>query len=452
MYRTIKKHPFAFLHCLSWLIMGLCMAYVMHHDSSDYYDVPYADTIVILFFVSLTVLVLSPIIGMIVKRIRRPDPATRKERRFLRAAARGYESTRPGFNWCYLLAVLPLVLPLLAFFSVMWIDLYMPAVLFAAIGISIWLFFLCHEYPENKLLTATVNPHCFQIQQGVQPSRLDDLYQRGVASGISEKLWESRQNHLYNMLLQEGYIDERSTITGCALPPSAIEDHFGIRQEMPDDEPVIWIPFSQFSIHDGPGKGYAAIQRLFTHHFNAIVDRRFEYNRESDSSSYPFSSVDVRLQPDETAVLCETDGQLQLFAASATNPAPYNDLIYQGCMLQVEEAVLEDIKWDFFETAGDPEDDREHYLSPEEARSLYQMVLEGTFTYEIFSLTYLEKKQQIALEIWLEPNDHNGLPLEGMASNFALDDGMGYLLLLSYDRLRWHWFQTRHMEKPYLFY
>ena len=106
MRRTIKKHPFAFLHCLCWLVLAFCMGYVMHYGSYDYYDVPLADAIVVLAMVSAGLMVLAAVIGIIVKLMRRPDFATRRERSRMRAFAKWFESTQPGYGWRYLLVTL----------------------------------------------------------------------------------------------------------------------------------------------------------------------------------------------------------------------------------------------------------------------------------------------------------------------------------------------------------
>ena len=438
MHRTIKKHPLAFLHCLGWLCAGIAMGYIMHHESSDYYDVPYADAAVILFMAGFLLIVSAPVIGLVVKLIRQSPPATRRERAALRANAKWFESTRPGLGWYYLMAVLAGVLPILAMLSVLWVDSYMPAVLLSSIGIAIWLCFECYEWAENKLLRVTDIADRFHLQTDASTSLLDRLTQRGLTFGIPQALWDGRRDHLYNMLLQQGIIDDRSTVTGYVFPIAALEEHIGLGRTDTASEDVVWIPFGQF--YSGvQGKGYMAIRKMFLYDLASIADRRYENNRETESGAYPHSSTEARLLPDETAALYLQNGQLYLFANSAESFDEEEDCLYRGCMLHIGNAVLEDVKWDYFETAGEPGDDREHYLTPEEARSLYRLLLEGAFSYEICDLTYLEDKQQLAIEVWLDPEDPSGLPLEGEAVSFAPDDELGYLLLLSYDQLRWHW-------------
>jgi len=448
MRRTIKKHPFAFLHCLCWLVLAFCMGYVMHYGDYDYYDVPLADAVVVMAMVSAGLMALSAVTGIIVKLIRRPDFATRRERSRMRAFAIQFERNLPGYGWRYLLVLLIFVLPLLAFFSVLWMDTYMPAMLLASMGIAIWLCFECYEWAENRLLKVPDNPDRFHLQQGASPSLLDDLYEREGTFGIPVRLWESRRVYLYNALMRQQVIDDRSTITGHVFPVSAIEKHFGIEQTDTSAEDVVWIPMKQFS--GGTGNRNAAIRQLFSYQYSALVDRQYENPRDTDPCCYPYSSEELRLVPDETAVLKHTHDQLYLFASSATNAE--EDTCYHGCMLRIKGAALVDVKWDFFENASDPEDDREHYLNPEEAQTLYRLLLQDAFTYEICSVEYLEDKQLLALEIWCEPENPAGMPLKGEAASFALDDGLGYLLLLSYDQLRWHWMKETPMGPHYLFY
>lgn len=450
MPRTIRKHPFSFLYCLGWLIAGFCMGYVMHHESSDYYNVPFADTVVILSFVGTALIILCPVIGLIVKWLRRPALAVRQERSQRRAFAKWFESTQPGFGWYTLLIVLAVVLPFMAFISVIWLDRYMPAALFVSIGIAVWLCFECYEWNENRLLKEPDDPNRFHLQRDSSHSLLEELYEQSSTFGMPMSLWEGRRVYLYNALLQQGVADDRSTITGYVFSLADLEKHFNSPQQPPLTDEVVWIPLNQF-YGTMEGKSRAAIQKLFPYCLTTLVDRRYETNRETDPSQYPYSSVDVRLQPDADATLCDIDHQLHLFTASATNPDSESDWYYHGCMLRIEGAELADVKWDSFETAGDPDDDREHYLSPEEAQTLYRLILQKAFTYEICSLTYLEEKRQLALEIWTEPEDPDGLPLKGEAASFALDDGLAYLLLLSYDQLRWHWMKATSMENPYLF-
>lgn len=450
MPRTIRKHPFAFLYCLGWLIAGFCMGYVMHHENADYYDVPYADLFVILTVVGAVLIVLCPIIGLIVKGLRRPAPAVRQERSQLRAFAKWFESTQPGFGWHTLLIVLAIALPFLAFLSVGWLDRYMPAALFASIGIAVWLCFECYEWNENRLLKVPDDPSRFHLQKDASPSLMEDLYEGGSTFGMPMNLWEGRRVYLYNALLQQGVTDDRGTVTGYVFSVADLEKHFDLTRETPLTDEVVWIPLKQF-YGAMEGKSRAAIQKLFPYCLTTLVDRRYETNRETDSSQYPYSSVDVRLQPDDDTTLCDIDQQLHLFTAAATNPDSESDWYYHGCMLHIEGAKLADVKWDSFETAGDPDDDREHYLSPEEAQTLYRLILQGAFSYEICSLTYLEEKRLLALEIWAKPEDRSGLPLKGEAASFALDDGLGYLLLLSYNQLRWHWMKTTPLETPYFF-
>ncbi|MBO5501598.1 MAG: hypothetical protein J6K73_16700 [Clostridia bacterium] len=450
MLRTIKKHPFAFLHCLCWVFMGLSIGYIMHgiHQNAD--TIPFANELLILYYASVILLVLFPIIGLIVKWIRRPAPAVWRERSLLHSFANRFERTQPGSGWRTVLLILAGLLFIPAFLSLTIEELYVNDIWFAAIGVGIWLCFEYYEWPENKLLKETDWPERFQLRNGACASLLNELYEQNHTHGIPMHLWDSRRVYLYNAMLQQGIIDERSSITGHVFSAAEVTEHFGIEQENPDTEDVVWITFDPLNRRTS-GKGYAAIQHLFTYHLTALADRRYESNRETESSCYPYTSVDVRLQPDETIVLRKEADHLHLFTASASNTVSKSDWFYQGCMLRIEDAELADVKWDFFEAVNTPEDDREHYLSPEEAQSLYRLLLQDTFAYEICSLTYLEQKQQVALEVWLEPEDPSGLPLTGEAASFALDDGSVYLLILSYSQLRWHWMKATPKQEYHPF-
>jgi len=446
MRRTIQKHPIAFLHTLGWLVTGLSMGYIMFYENTSYYDVPFADGALILFAIGCLLIVLTPLIGLIVKLIRKPLPSVKRERNFLRSAAKWYESTRPGFGWYYLWALLAALLPFLTLFSVMVVDVYVASLLLIAIGVSIWLCFLCHEWPESRLLKVTDTADRFHVQTGVSGSLLDDLYRRGNVLGIPKRLWEGRRGYVYNMLLQEGLIDQRNIITAHGFSTAKVAEHFHIDNDQLAAEDALWIPFHQFSIPP-QSKGMAAIGKLFPYRLRTLADSRYESNRSLHSQDYPHASTSLRLVPDETATFCLKGNQLHLLAATATDPAWDDYQLYQGCMLKLTGAALHSVKWDHFETWAQDRDLTDDYLVVQEAETFYRALLEDAFDYEICSFAYHEQEAKLAVEIWAESKP--GTAAHQQPLPFPLDDGLGFLLILTYDQLKWHWMNITEGEESY---
>ncbi len=443
MLYTIKKHPLAFLHCLGWVGIGACMAYVMRYETAGYYEAMFADVCVILSGICLALIPLTLLLGIILKLVRKQLPSQKREKSFLHSAAKRFESTLPGFRWYYLLITLAAVLPVLAFFSVVLVDKYVAAVLFLAIGISIWLCFVCYEWPESRLMQVRDTAPYFHIQPGAEEGLLNRLYKQGAVYGIPQTLWDGRRDALYNMLLRTGATKEGSTVAGHRFSTAEAAGHFGMDRNDFTDEDVVWIPLRPLLSH-ADNSSSAAIRGLFVHHLERIADRQYETTANRLPEDYPYSSREKRLIPDEDALLRESRRGLRLVAATAEDPDVEEDTLYQGCMLLLEGAQLADVKWDHFEDLSQT-GDREYFLSAEEAQTFYRLLLEDAFAYEICSLTYLDECRQLAIEIWTEPEETSGKRVKGEARTFVMDDGMNYMLLLRYEGIKWHWLHTRKL-------
>jgi len=114
MLQTIKKHPLGFLHSMSWVGAGATMLYSMRYESAGYPEALFAEAAVILFLVCCGVFLLTPLIGLIIKLVRKQRPSVTQECHFVSAAAKWYESTRSDFFWYYVIIVLVPILPIAA--------------------------------------------------------------------------------------------------------------------------------------------------------------------------------------------------------------------------------------------------------------------------------------------------------------------------------------------------
>lgn len=437
MPRTVRKHPIAFLHALGWIFAGLSMLYVMHYEGTDYDAVLLADAAVILFGLGCALAVITPVIWLAVRLLRRPLPTAVQEKRFRRVAARWYESTRPDF-WKYrAAAIAAAVLPFLALFSVVIVEDYMPGLLLISIGLSIWLICICIEMPEARLLKVCDTADRFEIRSGASAddiSRLEDAN----TLGIDKRYWDSRRDHLFNMLMKEGAVDERSRIAAWDCPVSVMAEHFGVSPEEAGGEEVIWIPMGQFTF--AGLKGYNPIQKLFTHQLIRIANLRYQNICSTEAADYLYSGASLTLQPDETALLRQSGDALCLLCASAACEDP--DTLYQGCMLQINGPQLMAVKWDCFENITPPDaDNSEYFLSPSDAGRLYELVLKGAFPYEITEFTYAEGESLLAVELWADP-PQGSCPVDERGVPFVPDDGSVYQLLIAYSSLRWHWMHS----------
>jgi hypothetical protein len=239
------------------------------------------------------------------------------------------------------------------------------------------------------------------------------------------------------MLLRAGAIDARSMITAYVFSVAEACSQLGAAQENDSDEPAVWVPLKPLlSLTDGSSS--AAIRDLFVYDLGRIGDRQYESTAHRLPEEYPFSSREKRLVPDADAFLQSTRRGLRLLCPTAED----EETLYLGCMLLMEGAQIADIKWDQFEDLT-PEADREHFLNETEKQTFYRLLLADAFAYEICSLTYLEERRQIAIEIWTEPEECGGKQLSNEARSFVPDDGTGYLLLVSCEGFKWHWLHTR---------
>lgn len=440
MLYAIRKHPIAFVHALSWIGLGACMAYVMYAESAGgYAQTLYADACVMLAVVCMALIPLTVLVGILLKLVRKRLPSEKREKSFLHMAAKHFEHTRPGF-WPYFgLGILAAVLPLLALCSVVLVGDQVAAVLLVSIGITIWLCFFVSAWPESRLLKVRDTADRFRISTESSPSLWDELLRQGDVHGIPEALWQGRRDHLYNMLLRAGAIDERSTVAGHRFSPAAAAWHIGVEPGKVKDEPVVWIPLrAQLSTTDA--KSSAVIRELFVYSLDRIADLRYESTADMMPEDYPHSSRELRLVPDEDAFLRKCRSGLRLVAPTAGEAE--GDTLHLGCMLQLEGARVVAVKWDQFEDLS-PEADRECFLSPEEAQTLFRLLMEDACGYLIHDLTYLEDRKQIALEVWTETEENSGKPVANEAKPFVMDDGLDYLLLIAYDSLKWHWLAER---------
>ncbi len=448
MPRTIRKHPIAFVHVLGWFCAGLSMLYIMHYEDEGYYAAQLAEAAVLLAALGCVLIVLTPVIGLAVKLLRKQSPAAVREKRFLQAAAKWYESTQPDFWKYYAAAIAAVVLPFLALLSVVLVEDYVAGVLFISIGLSIWLICVCIEMPQARLLKISDTADRFQIRSGASPDEIDRLH-KACTLGMAKARWDGRRDTLFNMLYKEGLVDERSRIAAYDCPASGMAAHFGADPERSDDEEVIWIPLNQFSM--GSSKGRPAIQKLFTHSLSRIADLRFTSNRSTDPMDYPFSSGDVRLQPDETARLQPVGDDLSLICASAVSDEAAEELYCQGCMLQLIGPQLAGVKWDHFEDITPPAGgEEEYFLPPDDAQKLWRLLLNGVFPYEITAFHYMDDQNLLAVEIWADPASGSA-PADSRGVPFVGEDGAGYLLLIAFHSLRWHWMQATDLTQPQCF-
>lgn len=441
MLYTIRKHPIAFVHCLAWVMLGACMAYVMRYETAGYYEAMYASVCVVVSALCLALIPLTMLLGIILKLVRRQPYSVRKEKGFLSHAARQFEKSRPGFGGYSLLAVVAALLPILALLSVTIIDIYVAAALFAAIGISIWLCFMLSRWSEARLLQVRDTAGRFHIQAVRAESLPDELCRTGDVCGIPAELWEGRRDYLYNMLLKLGAISESSTVTGYRFTAAEAAALCGAEQDSIPDGEAVWIPLAPL-INTADSEGAAAVRMLFVYSMNHFADIRYETLDDRLPEEYPYHSRDIRLDPDDSAILRNSRRGLRLLARTAEEPEADSSILYQGCMLLLEGAQIADVKWDQFENLS-PEADREYFLSESEKQTFCRLLLEGGLAYEICSLTYQEDGRQIALEIWTEPEEISGRPVSNEARPFVMDDGMGYVLLVTCEGIKWHWLHTR---------
>ncbi|MBE5801940.1 MAG: hypothetical protein E7319_06600 [Clostridiales bacterium] len=447
MLQTIKKHPLGFLHSMSWVGAGATMLYSMRYESAGYPEALFAEAAVILFLVCCGVFLLTPLIGLIIKLVRKQRPSVTQECHFVSAAAKWYESTRSDFFWYYVIIVLVPILPIAALLLPAQ-EQYIACVFIITIGISIWLCFVLTEMPATRLLKVRDTEDRFDIRVGASAEQMDALH-AGDTFGLSKRLWASRRDYLYNMLLKEEVIDQRDRITCYDLPVSTLAAHYRLKQDSFREEDVIWIPLAQF-FHRKSTKGFQVIQKLFTHSLSDIANLRFQNNRSSNPEDYHHSSTDLRLEPDEDAVLCVHKNVTRLFAATAQE----GNRLYHGCMLLIKGARLDGVKWDRFENLatgpigdGESADDD---LNPQQAQTFYDLLLKGAFPYTLCSLTYHEQEKKLALEIWTEPAEPGKVNRQVAA--FTSDDGLNYWLVLSYDELKWYWMNSATMDASPRFY
>ena len=443
MLHTIRKHPLAFLHCLAWLVLGACMAYVMRYETAGYYEAMFASVCVVASAICLALIPLTMLLGIILKAVRKQPYSVRKEKGFLSHAARQFEKSRPGFGGYSLLALVAALLPILALFSVTIIDTYVAAALFAAIGISIWLCFMLSCWSEARLLQARDTAGRFHIQAACAESLPDELCRTGDVRGIPAELWEGRRDHLYNMLLKLGAVSESSTVTGYRFSAAEAAALCGAEPDGIPEGEAVWIPLAPL-LRTADSRGAGVVRTLFVYSMDHFADMRYETLDNLLPEEYPYHSRDIRLNPDASAILRNSRRGLRLLARTAEEADPEGESLYQGCMLLLEGAQPVDVKWDHFEDLS-PEADREYFLSPEEMQLFYRLLLEGAFAYEICSLTYPEDGRQIALEIWTEPEEISGKRVAYEAQRFVMDDGLHYLLLLRCDGMKWHWRNRRDL-------
>lgn len=433
---TLKKHPFAFLHCLGWFLVGVSMLYALY--AQDVRPLPFPQAAETAAVAGILLFLLSPLLWLVTRIFRkRTDAAARRDRLLLRSAAASYMRTQPEGSWRKWLLILALALLLLAVLSVGFEEDHQVCFWFMTMGLGLWLFFVWLEWPEARLLTATDTERRFQLQNDLSDSQLDALYQSGRTLGMPKKHWQNRQNHLYNMLAMEYELDDHTTITVCSIPGAQIASHFGLDAASISDEEFLWIPFDQFG-KESSKQGIVEMRRLLPQSLNQLADSRYETIRSTVSEDYAYTSVDVELQPKDKGWLKQTAKKTILFTPVALHPDADNPWLYQGCMLALEGAQLERIEWD----TEHPQED-ESSLCPAEADEFYRHLLKGTFEHEVCHLIYQKESRQIGLEVFVTPaSDGRNQPTDSRGVPYALDDGLFYLLTYRYDRLKWHWMNT----------
>ncbi|MBR4067160.1 MAG: hypothetical protein IKK08_00875 [Clostridia bacterium] len=434
MPRTLREHPLGFLHSLGWIAAGAAMLYVMHYEEYGYGYAEYADAAVILFVGGCALVLLTMLMGLILKLVNRKPYAAKRERSFLKAAAKRFESVQPGFGKYYACVCAAVFLPLFGVFSVIWLDAYMPGIFLICIGLTVWLCFVAAAMPEARLLKVYPGDEDFDLRREVGGSGIERLLSEQTF-GMPEALWEGRREYLYNMLLRAEGITDREQITAYRFSPAAAGKQLGLKNQELPDEPAVWVPLGDYPGIVANG-GYPAIRSLFPLSLAAIHGLRYRGNRSRQLSDYPYSSSDIRLVPDETAVLAEAEDGLLLFADSAT--LPQEEELYHGCMLHIAGARAEGVKWDHFEDLS-PDPEKEESLNAKEMQTFMQLLLEGILDYEITHMECREDEKLLAIELWTEPPEGRQ---DSRIAPFVMDDGLGYLLLLHYETLIWHWMET----------
>lgn len=434
MPRTLREHPIGFLHSLGWICAGLAMLYVMHYEEYGYGYAEYADAALILFLGGCVLVLLTMLMGLILKLLNRKPYAAKRERSFLKAAAKRFESAQPGFGKYYACVCAAVFLPILGVLSVIWLDNYMPGIFLICIGLTIWLCFVAATMPEARLLKVYPEDGAFDLRREVSGSGIEGLLSEQTF-GMPEALWEGRREYLYNMLLRAEGITDREQITAYVFSPAAAGEQLGLTEQELPREPAVWVALGDYPGLTANG-GYEAIRSLFPHSLAALHGLRYRGNRSRRLSDYPYSSGDIRLIPDETAVLAQAEDGLMLFADSAA--LPQEEELYHGCMLHIAGAKLEGIKWDHFDDLS-PDPEKEESLNAKEMQTFWRLLLEGVLDYEITHMECREDEKLLAIELWTEPPQGRQ---DSRIAPFVMDDGLGYLLLVHYETLVWYWMET----------
>lgn len=435
MPKTLREHPIGFLHSLGWIAAGAAMLYVMHYEEYSYGQAEYADAAALILFLGGCALVLlTMLMGLILKLLNRKPYAAKRERSFLKAAAKRFESAQPGFGKYYACVCAAVFLPIFGVLSVIWLDNYMSSIFLICIGLTVWLCFVAASMPEARLLKVYPEDGAFDLRRETGGSEIERLLSEQTF-GMPEALWEGRREYLYNMLLRAERITDREQITAYVFSPAAAGKQLGLKEQELPREPAVWVSLGAYS-GIAAENGYPAICSLFPLSLAALHGLRYRGNRSRRLSDYPCSSSDIMLIPDETAVLAEAEDGLMLFADSAA--LPQEEELYHGCMLHIAGAKLEGVKWDHFEDLS-PDPEKEESLNAKEMQTFWRLLLEGVLDYEITHMDCHQEEKLLAIELWTEPPEGRQ---DSRIAPFVMDDGLGYLLLVHYETLIWHWMET----------
>ncbi len=443
MQKSIRKHPFAFIHALAWLGLGLTMAYVARHIDDAYEQVPLADAAVIFGTLCAVLIPVTMIAGIIALLVRRKGADVRKEKTFLQKVCYDHLRTDQKAKrahdtlLCFAAGLILLPFVLVAVFPSL-ID-YTAALLFCTIGVIVWLWVMNAEMPKARLTKVQPDEFCFQITPGMTDTQFETLKKEGSLYGIPKHLWNGRKVYLYNMLLKDKLISEHTAIPCYDLPLDQMRQRLQLPAEGEKDEEVIWVHLKPFFPSES-SSSTVAIASLFTYRFADLLRSRYEHNTSTDAADYDHHSSQIQLDMTAEAQLLFSEGRPYLFCPQTYSLADDDDKLYLGCMLQIDGAHLERVMYDHFNTWTDPEASTKYDLSPEERDTFYRLMREGVLDYTVETLDYHPFEDMLAISIWGEPVE------DGQGQVFFTDDGTGYAIILRYSRLTWHWMATVDMD------
>lgn len=440
MKKSIGNHPFAFAYSLAWIGFGLCISCACAHPDLPMDHMALSIAVLIIAGLCQAALVTLPLIALIAGRRRKKRPEYAQQR-FLKNAARRYVHSTPGGkrilaarNIALLLPFLALVLiTLLAEKNGTWIAGLLPV----CIGIAVWFCAAAGDWAEGLLLKNAPEETCFRIQSSISPELLDRLADNPPVLGIEESLWQERARYLHSMLLMEKVIDESAEIHCYRIPMEVLRKHWQLPQDSLPDAQVIWLPLKPVQEHLQSG-AVGLCSTLAQYQLSAIAKMQYTAFQGETPEDYAFTSGSIRFQLHEDASIRFEGDRLQLFCPSADDGEPESEQIYLGCMMEAAGAAPVRVKYDCFSTWDDEDDSTETDLSREEMQAFLGLLQKGGFDCVVNTVSYHERENLLALEIWGNPIDSNH-PL------FSEDES-GYLLVLRYQKLTACWMATVNMD------